>query len=100
MYDLASITIEEVKRIADMVRITISDEEANQYTNELSEIISYAGKLTELNTDDVEATTHGIVLTNVMRNDEVIQTITQEDVLNNAPDQQDGHFRVPRIMEE
>lgn len=97
---MASITIEEVKRIADMVRITISDEEANQYTNELSEIISYAGKLTELNTDDVEATTHGIVLTNVMRNDEVIQTITQEDVLNNAPDQQDGHFRVPRIMEE
>ncbi len=96
---MAEITNERVKKIADAVRIEISDEEATRYTDEISSIIDYANILSELNTDDVEPTTHGIVLGNVLRKDEPKQSITQEDALKNAPDQEDGHFKVPSIME-
>lgn len=96
---MSEITNERIKKIADAVRIEISDEEAAKYTEEISSVIEYANVLSELNTDDVEPTTHGIVLGNVLRKDEPKQTITQEDALQNAPDQEDGHFKVPSIME-
>ena len=96
---MTEITNERIKKIADAVRIEISDEEAAKYTEEISSVIEYANILSELNTDDVEPTTHGIVLGNVLRKDEPKQTITQEDALQNAPDQEDGHFKVPSIME-
>lgn len=96
---MAEITNERIKTIADSVRIAISDEEAEKYTDEISSIIEYTNILSELNTDNVEPTTHGIVLGNVLRKDEPKQTITQEDALKNAPDQEDGHFKVPSIME-
>lgn len=99
MFEMAEITNERIKKIADSVRIAISDEEAEKYTNEISSTIEYANILSELNTDDVEPTTHGIVLGNVLRKDKPKQTITQEEALNNAPDQEDGHFKVPTIME-
>lgn len=96
---MAEITNERIKKVADSVRIAISEEEAEKYTNEISSIINYANILSELNTDDVEPTTHGIVLGNVLRKDEPKRTITQESALQNAPDQEDGHFKVPSIME-
>jgi len=96
---MTEITNERIKKIADAVRIEISDEEAAKYTEEISSVIEYANILSELNTDDVEPTTHGIVLGNVLRKDEPKHTITQEDALENAPDQEDGHFKVPSIME-
>ena len=96
---MTEITNERIKKIADAVRIEISDEEAAKYTEEISSVIEYANVLSELNTDDVEPTTHGIVLGNVLRKDEPKHTITQEDALENAPDQEDGHFKVPSIME-
>lgn len=96
---MAEITNERIKKIADSVRIAISDEEADKYTKEINSTITYANILSELNTDDVEPTTHGIVLGNVLRKDEPKPSITQKDVLENAPDQEDGHFKVPSIME-
>lgn len=96
---MAEITKDHIKKIADAVRIDISDEEAAKYTEEISSVIEYAGILSELNTDDVKPTTHGIVLGNVLRKDEPKQLITQEEALQNAPDQEDGHFKVPSIME-
>src|SRR5690625_1485618 len=99
VFNMTEITNERIKKIADAVRIEISDEEAAKYTEEISSVIEYANILSELNTDDVEPTTHGIVLGNVLRKDEPKHTITQADALENAPDQEDGHFKVPSIME-
>lgn len=96
---MSEITNERIKKIADSVRIEISDEEAETYTGQINSIIEYASKLSELNTDDVQPTTHGIVLENVLRDDVPKQSITQEEVLKNAPEEQDGHFKVPSIME-
>jgi len=96
---MEKVTKDDVKKIAHAVRIALSDEEAEMYAKELGTTIANTKKLNELNTDDVTPTTHGIILENVMREDEPKQSITQEEALKNAPDQQDGHFKVPSIME-
>ena len=96
---MSEIDSEQVKNIAHMIRIEITDEEAEQYTKEISGLVEYAGRMSELNTDEVKPTTHGIILDNVLRQDEPIQSLSQEEALKNAPDQQDGHFKVPSVME-
>lgn len=96
---MEEITTKRMKKIADSVRIAISDEEAETYTEQISQVIQYANMLGELNTDDVEPTTHGIVLENVLREDVPKKSITQAEVLNNALETQDGHFKVPSIMD-
>lgn len=96
---MTNITSERIKKIADAVRISISEDEAEKYMEQISSIIEYAGKLSELNTDDVQPTTHGIVLENVMRDDIPKQSISQEEALGNASEVEDGHFKVPSIME-
>jgi len=96
---MAEVTKKEVEHIADLVRIAVSDKEVETYTAHINTVIEYADKLGELNTDDVEPTKHGIVLENVLRTDEVTQSVTQEEALRNAPDKQDGHFKVPSVME-
>lgn len=96
---MADITKEDVKHVADLARLAISDEEADKFTNQLSKIIGYAELLNELDTDDIEPTTHVLDFKNVLRKDEPIEWITQEEALKNAPDKKDGHFRVPSVME-
>ena len=94
-----SIQKEQLKKIADAVRIEITDEKADQYVEEINHLIKHADRMSELNTDEVKPTTHGIVLGNVLRQDEPIKSLSQEKALKNAPDKQDGHFKVPSIME-
>lgn len=96
---MADITKDQVKKVADLARLAISEKETEMFTEQLSSILKYAKKINELNTEDVEPTTHGIDLKNVLRKDESKQWITSEEALKNAPDKQDGHFRVPSILE-
>lgn len=96
---MAEITKDEVKHVADLARLEITEEEAEQFTEHLSAIITYAEQLNELDTEGVEPTTHVLDLKNVFRQDEVKRTITQEDAMKNAPDSEDGQFRVPSILE-
>ncbi|MFC4023333.1 Asp-tRNA(Asn)/Glu-tRNA(Gln) amidotransferase subunit GatC [Oceanobacillus longus] len=95
---MADISKEQVKHVAHLARLAVTDEEVEKMADELSAIIGYAEQLNELDTDGVEPTTHVLDLKNVMRKDEPKEWITQEDALKNAPDQQDGQFRVPSIM--
>lgn len=96
---MSEITVDDVKNIADLIRIEVSDEEAKSYTERIKKILNDANKLSELNTDDVKPTTHGTILTDVMRKDVPKRSLTQKEALKNAPDQQDGHFKVPSIMD-
>lgn len=96
---MADITNEDVKHVAHLARLAITDEEAEKFTKQLSKIIGYAEKLNKLDTDHIEPTTHVLDIKNVLRKDEPKQWITQEEALKNAPDKKNGHFRVPSIME-
>lgn len=96
---MANLEKDRVKEVAHLTRLAISEEEAEKLTEELNTIFSFTEKIHALNTDHVKRTTHGSELVNVLRNDEPKAWITQEEALKNAPDKQDGHFKVPSIME-
>lgn len=96
---MSRISKEEVKHVANLARLAITEEEATTFTKQLDDIISYAEQLNELDTTGVEPTTHVLDLKNVMRKDEPKKWITQDDALKNAPDKQDGQFKVPSVLE-
>ncbi|WP_226584459.1 Asp-tRNA(Asn)/Glu-tRNA(Gln) amidotransferase subunit GatC [Halobacillus litoralis] len=96
---MSRISKEEVKHVANLARLAITDEEATTFTKQLDDIITYAEQLNELDTTGVEPTTHVLDLKNVMRKDEPKKWITQDDALKNAPDKQDGQFKVPSVLE-
>lgn len=96
---MANMTTDQVKHIADLARLHVTEEEAERFTNQLSSILAYTEQLNELDTTDVEPTTHVLDVKNVMRQDEPKEWITQEDALKNAPDAKGDYFRVPSILE-
>ena len=67
---------------------------------ELTQILGHAEKIQQLDLDAVEPTSHALPLQNVMRPDAVWGCLTQEQALANAPESEDGRFKVPRILEE
>ncbi|PWU69152.1 Asp-tRNA(Asn)/Glu-tRNA(Gln) amidotransferase subunit GatC [Gracilibacillus dipsosauri] len=96
---MADISKEQVKHVANLARLALTDEEVEKMTKQLGDIINYAELLNELDTENVKPTTHVLDLKNVMRKDEPRDWISKEDALKNAPDQKDGQFRVPSILD-
>lgn len=96
---MATINKEDVLRTADLARLALTDEEAEMYSEQLTEIITFTEKINEINTDDVKPTTNGNDITNVLRKDEPVIWNKREEVLANAPEHEDGQFKVPAIMD-
>ncbi|MGP3561924.1 Asp-tRNA(Asn)/Glu-tRNA(Gln) amidotransferase subunit GatC [Geobacillus sp. BK01] len=96
---MSRISIDQVKHVADLARLAITDEEAEMFTKQLDAIITFAEQLNELDTENVPPTSHVLDMKNVMREDVPEPGLPREEVLKNAPDQQDGQFRVPAILE-
>ncbi|HLS20732.1 MAG TPA: Asp-tRNA(Asn)/Glu-tRNA(Gln) amidotransferase subunit GatC [Bacillota bacterium] len=96
---MAKITKEDVKQLANVSQIAMTDEEAENYVTEMQSIVDFATMLQELNTDDVEPTIHILQETNVLRPDEPKRLLTQEEALKNAPEAKDGYFKVPAILD-
>lgn len=94
-----SISVKDVEYVADLARLTIEEEEKIMFTDQLNSILNYAEKLNELQTGDVEPTTHVLNISNVTRKDEVIASIDRDKALANAADKEDGYFKVPPIIE-
>ncbi|MCR8846279.1 Asp-tRNA(Asn)/Glu-tRNA(Gln) amidotransferase subunit GatC [Paenibacillus sp. SC116] len=94
-----SINLHDVEHVAKLARLLLTDEEKERYTDQLNAILKYADKLNELNTDDVQPTTHVLPIRNVMREDEVRPSLDRELVMKNAPEEEDGQFRVPAVLE-
>ncbi len=94
-----SITSNDVEHVAKLARLELSDAEKEQFTGQLNAILKYAEKLNGLDTDDVEATSHVLPIVNVMRPDEQRDSLPIEKVLLNAPDEEDGQFKVPAVLE-
>lgn len=95
-----SISKEQVQKVAALARLTLTETEADQFTIQLNNILQFAEKLNELDTEGVEPTSHVLPMANVLREDKVIPSIPREKALANAPEQKDGMFRVPAVFEE
>lgn len=89
-----------MRHLGVLARIQLSDEEVQSLTGQLDAIVDNIAKVSEVATPEVVATSHPIPLENVFRPDVVQQPLTREQVLQNAPDQADGRFRVTAILGE
>ncbi|WP_017692298.1 Asp-tRNA(Asn)/Glu-tRNA(Gln) amidotransferase subunit GatC [Paenibacillus sp. PAMC 26794] len=94
-----SITNNDVQHVAKLARLNLTAEEEQTLTGQLNAILKYAEKLNELDTEDIEPTTHVLHVSNVMREDETKESLSIEQVMRNAPEEEDGQFKVPAIME-
>ena len=74
-----SITIKDVEHVANLARLELSGQEKEQFTEQMNAILAYADKLGELDTTDVEPTSHVLPVTNVMREDEVRESVSNEN---------------------
>ncbi|NPC91772.1 Asp-tRNA(Asn)/Glu-tRNA(Gln) amidotransferase subunit GatC [Bacillus sp. WMMC1349] len=96
---MSRISIEEVKHVAHLARLAITDEEAEMFTKQLDSIITFAEELNEVDTENVKPTTHVLQMKNMMREDVPGKGLPVEDVVKNAPDHKDGYIRVPSILD-
>ena len=95
-----ALTIAEVARLADLARIEMTEEELSVMTGQLDIILDAVAAVSEAASADVAPTSHALALTNVFRADEVHPSLTPHEVLAMAPSEEEGRFRVPRILQE
>jgi aspartyl-tRNA(Asn)/glutamyl-tRNA(Gln) amidotransferase subunit C len=88
----------DVRYVAKLSRLEVTDQEVAKYTLQLANILEYVEQLKKIDTTDVEPLTHVLEMKNVFRTDEIKPSLTQKEVLSNGPEVQSGHFKVPKIM--
>ncbi len=93
------ITREDVEHVAQLARLHFGEEELESFTHQMDAILTYMDQLNELDTSQVEPTTHAMELVNVFREDVVTGSIPVEKVLTNAPRHSGQSFQVPRVIE-
>lgn len=92
------ITREEVRHVATLARLDLTEIEELRMTDQLNQILSYMEKLNELDTASIPATTHAIQLRNVFRPDTVVDSLQREKALMNAPESDGANFVVPKVI--
>ncbi|MFI8594943.1 Asp-tRNA(Asn)/Glu-tRNA(Gln) amidotransferase subunit GatC [Microbacterium sp. NPDC078428] len=97
---MSEITPELVRHLGVLARIQLTDDEVQTLTGQLDVIVDNIAKVSQVATPDVPATSHPVPLENVFRPDEAADTLTRDQVLQNAPDSADGRFRVTAILGE
>jgi aspartyl-tRNA(Asn)/glutamyl-tRNA(Gln) amidotransferase subunit C len=90
----------QVRKVAKLSRLDLSEDEIQEFTGQLGAIIEYVEKMNELNTDNVEPLAHCLPVSNVFREDSVRESIGTDKALANAPDRDDSFFKVPKIIED
>jgi aspartyl-tRNA(Asn)/glutamyl-tRNA(Gln) amidotransferase subunit C len=93
------ISREEVRRIAMLARLRFSDEEEDQLTKELGQILQHMAVLERLDTSGVRPTAHALDAVNALREDQVTNEPDTEVLLANAPARDASFFVVPKIIE-
>ena len=91
---------DDVRHVARLARLGLSDEEVEQLRPQLADILSYAEQVGEVATEDVPPMRHPFGLRNVLREDIPGDSLPPDLAISTAPDAEDGRFRVPRIVEE
>ncbi len=94
------LTKEEVEHIALLARVGMTPEEVERYREQLSNILENFQVLQQVDTNNVQPTSHSIALENVMREDVSSDSFPQEEIVANAPQEEGGLFRVKAILEE
>ena len=88
----------QVRKVANLARLSLTEEEEQQFTTQLSGILEYVQQLDELDTKDVPPTTRAIEVSNITRSDDREVFGDREAILESAPDREEDFFKVPKIM--
>lgn len=91
---------DEVKHVAKLANLPLSEREEEKYSEQLSETLDYIEQLNEIDTKNVEPTHSVTELSNVMRADETVPSLTQDEALQNAKSKEKGFFKVKAIFDE
>ncbi len=91
---------EEVKKVAHLARLELTDAEEEQFTIQLRSILDYFDQLAELDTTNVKPTTRAIEVSNITRDDALQPFDDRDRILSGAPDQDGDFFKVPKILNE
>jgi aspartyl-tRNA(Asn)/glutamyl-tRNA(Gln) amidotransferase subunit C len=99
MIQMAKLSRDDVLKLARLSRLRLTDDEIAQFQAEISEILGYVEQLSEVDTKGLEPTSQVTGLTNVMREDEVIEYgASQDKLLKNAPAETQKQFKVKRVL--
>ena len=94
-----TLSLDQVTHIAELARLALTDEEKERFRDQLSAILDYAARLQEIDTSAIPPTASVLPVDTVMRDDVARPGLPPEQILANAPDQEDDMFRVPVILE-
>ena len=93
------LSYEQVRHIAWLARLGLSEEEVEKFSLQLSDILENFEILQQVNTANVAPLTHIIPLQNIFRKDDVVESYSQAEILSNAPKQEENCFKVQAILE-
>lgn len=94
------VTRKDVENVALLSRLSIDEKDMDKNIQELSDFLEYVDRLQQVDTENVAPTAHVLPIQNVFREDVVKPSLDRDLALSNAPEQEDGYFRVPKIVEE
>lgn len=89
---------EEILHIAKLANLNLNDEEVEKYKDNLQEILNFANVVNNANVEGLKETIGANDAYNVFRKDEIVQNSSQEELLQNAPEKQEGMFKIPKVL--
>ena len=97
---MTKITQEEVKKVAQLARLELNENEINNHAEQLEKILDYIRQLEKIDTNDIPCTMRAIEVINVFRKDEKKNSDCSEELLELGPSREDKYFKVPKIINE
>lgn len=97
--DMAQITTADVEKVASLAKLEFSKEEMGKFAGQFSRIIGFVEKIGELDTGNMRPMTHAVEKQNVVRKDEVIPSMPNDEIMSIAPKSMDGSIVVPKVIE-
>lgn len=94
------ISAEEIKKIALLSRLEIKDDQIEAVGKQLNDILSYMDLMGQVDITDVKPTAHAVSMSNVMRDDVPQPSLSNEKALQNAPEPENGYFKVPKVIQD
>ena len=91
---------EQVRKVAKLSRLELTEAEVEEFTGQLSAILDYVAKMNELDTTKVEPLAHCLPISNVFRQDRAGESLGTEKTLANAPQRDGDFFKVPKILDD
>mgnify|MGYP000471722948 FL=1 len=94
------ITKETIDHLADLAKLEFNEKEKENIKNDMEKILDFVNKIEELNTEDVAPLIHVNTEINVLRKDDVVESISQKEALKNAPNKDSDYFKIPKVLDK